>query len=222
MAAVWADRYDLERLLRESPEVEVAAFNSPTLFTISGPSEALLEFRERSGVRMQPLVVSHAFHSRTMVGAGVEFQAAVTELLDSDRIGALSIPCAATSRPGWHDVQTISDADSWRDSLSGPVDFVGALHQIGREGGQLFVELSPRPTLLSAGQETLPESKWVALAASGKRNPKGATAADLHSLVRELAPYTEPNWAAVSPSDALVEAPMYPFQRDAFWITKEN
>lgn len=222
MAAVWADRDELQRHLVGSPEVEVAAFNSPTLFTLSGPAEALREFRERSGLRMQPLTVSHAFHSQAMTQAGSQFQAATEELLVGERISSPAVACAATSRPGWHDEETVADAGRWGDSLSGPVDFVGAVQRIGAEGGQVFIELGPRPTLLSAGRETLPYATWFSLAAGGKRDPHGATAADMHALMRALAPFTEPNWPAITPVRELVDAPMYPFQRKSFWVGKEN
>lgn len=221
MAAVWAGREETKRYLSEIPDLDLAAFNSPSLTTVSGPEEAVRELRSRPGLRVHELKVSHAFHSRAMKEAGRRFQSVAEELLTIDGVRSPRVACAATSRPGWHDRSTVTDANGWRESLSGPVDFAGAVELVGSSGGHVFVEISPRPTLITAGQETLPDATWLPLAASDSRTPHGATEVDLHALVRELAPYVEPNWSRIPPTSRLADAPLYPFQRESFWVRKE-
>ncbi|WP_158936049.1 acyltransferase domain-containing protein, partial [Streptomyces sp. NRRL WC-3719] len=78
MAAVHGDADAVLEALSRFPGVEVAAFNSPRVVTVSGPAGAVARFREESGLRSQPLVVSHAFHSALMEGAVAPFAEAVS------------------------------------------------------------------------------------------------------------------------------------------------
>ena len=53
-------------LVQDLPELSLAAVNSPTACTLSGPTEALAQLRERlhrEGVEHRPLRTLHAFHS---------------------------------------------------------------------------------------------------------------------------------------------------------------
>lgn len=221
MAAVWAGKEDLAQHLLASPGVDIAAFNSPSLSTVSGPPDALAEMQGRSGLRMHQLKVSHAFHSRDMEAAGIEFRAAAHGLLTDKAVCPPKVPCAATSRPGWHDKDTVQDSRGWGDSLSGPVDFAGAVKTVGAAGGRVFLEIGSRPTLLTAGSEILPDAIWLSLMDPRSRGPQGASVSDLHALVQNLAPYVEPRWRTIASSRDVREAPMYPFQRQSFWVGKE-
>ncbi|MYS06699.1 acyltransferase domain-containing protein, partial [Streptomyces sp. SID6041] len=104
MAAVHGDAAAVVEALKLFPGVEVAAFNSPRVVTVSGPVDAVARFRAESGLRSQPLVVSHAFHSALMEGAVAPF----AEVVSGVEWSAPRVAFASTVSGGWHTPESVT------------------------------------------------------------------------------------------------------------------
>lgn len=217
MAACWSAEEHVATLLEHYPGVEIAAINSSRVLTLSGPPEAIDRFAETSGLRTQRLKVSHAFHSVAMTHAGDRLADVIAIHRDRGSLRQPIIPCAATCTSGWHDEETMNSPQLWSQSVTGPVRFADALRQLAAHGHQLFLEISPTKVLTTVGQQTLPESAWIA--------PPPTTSLDLGgvlALVKHLSPHLEPEWQAICGRWHTVDAPLYPYERDHFWVGEED
>ncbi|MFD7575959.1 acyltransferase domain-containing protein, partial [Streptomyces sp. NPDC059810] len=146
MAAVHGDVEAVLEALGSFPGVEVAAFNAPRVVTVSGPADAVARFREGSGLRSQPLVVSHAFHSALMEGAVAPFAEAVAGVEWS----APRVAFASTISGGWHTPESVRDAGLWARGIREPVRFSEAVGLLGAASGAGVVwEIGAQPQLTS-------------------------------------------------------------------------
>ena len=105
----------------------------------------------------------------------------------------------------------------WSQSVTGPVRFADALRQLAAHGHQLFLEISPTKVLTTVGQQTLPESAWIAPPPTPSLDLGGVLA-----LVKHLSPHLEPEWQAICGRWHTVDAPLYPYERDHFWVGEED
>ncbi|MFB7233697.1 amino acid adenylation domain-containing protein [Streptomyces sp. NPDC056269] len=146
MAAVHGDAEAVLEALTSFPGVEVAAFNSPRVVTVSGPADAVARFREGSGLRSQPLVVSHAFHSALMEGAVAPF----AEVVAGVEWSAPRVAFASTISGGWHTPESVRDAGLWARGIREPVRFSEAVGLVGAASGAGVVwEIGAQPQLTS-------------------------------------------------------------------------
>ncbi|MGW2306287.1 acyltransferase domain-containing protein, partial [Streptomyces sp. NPDC001809] len=145
MAAVHGDAAAVVEALKLFPGVEVAAFNSPRVVTVSGPADAVARFRAESGLRSQPLVVSHAFHSALMEGAVAPFAEAVSGVEWS----APRVAFASTVSGGWHTPESVKDAGLWARGIREPVRFSEAVGLVSGVGAGVVWEIGAQPQLTS-------------------------------------------------------------------------
>ncbi|MFF0277109.1 amino acid adenylation domain-containing protein [Streptomyces sp. NPDC004330] len=145
MAAVHGDAAAVVEALKAFPGVEVAAFNSPRVVTVSGPADAVARFRAESGLRSQPLVVSHAFHSALMEGAVAPFAGAVSGVEWS----APRVAFASTVSGGWHTPESVKDAHVWARGIREPVRFSEAVGLVSGVGAGVVWEIGAQPQLTS-------------------------------------------------------------------------
>ncbi|MFF2307920.1 amino acid adenylation domain-containing protein [Streptomyces sp. NPDC058128] len=145
MAAVHGDAAAVVEALKVFPGVEVAAFNSPRVVTVSGPMDAVARFRAESGLRSQPLVVSHAFHSALMEGAVAPFAEAVSGVEWS----APRVAFASTVSGGWHTPESVKDAGLWARGIREPVRFSEAVGLVSGVGAGVVWEIGAQPQLTS-------------------------------------------------------------------------
>ncbi|WP_256220781.1 acyltransferase domain-containing protein, partial [Streptomyces sp. CC53] len=137
MAAVHGDVEAVLGVLDRFPGVEVAAFNSPRVVTVSGPADAVARFRAESGLRTQPLVVSHAFHSALMDGAVKPFAEAVSGVV----LSAPSVAFASSVTGGWHTADSAVDPGHWARGIREPVRFSEAVALVGSMGAGVVWEI---------------------------------------------------------------------------------
>ncbi|MFB8077346.1 amino acid adenylation domain-containing protein [Streptomyces sp. NPDC056013] len=160
MAAVHGDAEAVLEALRSFPEVEVAAFNSPRVVTVSGPADAVARFREGSGLRSQPLVVSHAFHSVLMEGAVAPF----AEVVAGVEWSAPRVGFASTISGGWHTPESVRDAGLWARGIREPVRFSEAVGLVSGVGAGVVWEIGAQPQLTSLARASWPgdePSLWL-------------------------------------------------------------
>lgn len=219
MAAVWADTETVQRAIAGTT-LELAAVNAPELVTVAGTASDIDSFLRASGLRGQALPVSHAFHSAAMAPATTRFAETVDLMIRAGRIHQPQIGFASTATGDWHTHESVTTATVWADAIRHPVLFWPAVQNLQAAGHQILVEIGARPVLTPAAQPAAPETTWVPTL--GRR---GIAAKDethsLHAALEELSPHTDPDWEQVVGDWHVADAPLYPFERSAFWVSKE-
>ncbi|GAA3229519.1 hypothetical protein GCM10017691_21640 [Pseudonocardia petroleophila] len=145
MAVVHADADATAAALAGFPELEIAAHNSPSSTTVSGPAGALERFRAACAHPVTPLTVSHAFHSAAMAGAVEPFAAAVA----ATTLRAPVIPFASTLTGALHTPDSATDPRSYAEAIRRPVLFAPAVRALDEVAGAPHVwwEIGPHPVL---------------------------------------------------------------------------
>ncbi|MCD2469411.1 type I polyketide synthase [Streptomyces sp. MBT42] len=217
MAAVHGDVEAVLEALGSFPGVEVAAFNSPRVVTVSGPAEAVARFREGSGLRSQPLVVSHAFHSALMEGAVAPFAEAVAGVEWS----APRVAFASTISGGWHTPESVWDAGLWARGIREPVRFSEAVGLLGAASGAGVVwEIGAQPQLTSLARASWQgvEPLWLSTLRRDRVDQ-----AEVYAAVAAYAGTASGavDWSGVHAGKGhrTMTLPTYPFHRQRYWIS---
>ena len=220
MLVVAADPAKVEEWLQQEAlsEVDIAAYNSATSTTVSGPArqlEALARIARKQRIASVSLQVDYPFHSRALdrvrealLGDLGELTAATPDLpLYSTVTGALLVEGAM-------------DQHYWWQNIRRPVRFAAAVEAAATAHDQpAFIEISPRPILLGPISDVLktagrahPVLPSLPAGPAANADPIGAMLARLAvqdvSLDRS-ALFGEPP-ATVRP------LPAYPFQRASY------
>jgi acyl transferase domain-containing protein len=216
MASIEADEArvtdELARLPAAAGRACIAALNAPSQVVVSGDEVAvahLCEALATSGVRARRLPMSHAFHSHRMdpiLGAFGEVVAGLT-------LRAPQIPLVSnvSGRPAGEELRT---AEYWVEHLRQPVRFADSLASLRELGVSTFVELGPRPTLLSLVSQGAapPEPELLASLRPGQPEDETLLGALGAWYCRGGAPS-----ASFFPELPRVRLPTYAFQRQRFW-----
>ena len=216
MAAVFADERTVQAAIAPLADVlAIAAVNGDDSIVISGAQQALdaaaAQLSSR-GVRVQPLRVSHAFHSPLMDPIREEFERVAAGIsFEPPHIACISDVTGEVLKSG--DIS----AAYWSRHLRQPVRFAAALDAAYARGCRVFVELGPSPTLSTLGRRRLPEDAiWVPTLRQNRR--------DLQQMVECLRDLyvagVQIDWPRVGPAEGRrkVSAPTYPFRRERFWV----
>jgi acyl transferase domain-containing protein/acyl carrier protein len=219
MAAVFADESRVEAAIKPYTHlVSIAAINGPQNVVISGAGsaiEAILENLAAEGIKAQKLKVSHAFHSPLMEPMLDSFKD-VAASIHYNR-PQLNIVSNVSGRMGGEEMRT---AGYWQQHVRAPVLFEAAIRTLNEQGYGLFLEIGPKPTLLSLGQRCLPEAKatWLPSLRTGREDWSQL----LESLATLYASGAEIDWSGFEQDYASgrqrVILPTYPFQRQRYWL----
>ncbi|WP_162258359.1 type I polyketide synthase [Frateuria sp. Soil773] len=196
-------------------KLSIAAFNGPANTVISGEPEAVSAWQESlrsTGVQVQALNVSHAFHSpmmRPMLSAFADVAEGVT-------YHAAQWPIVSTLT-GRREEGTMSCADYWVRHVSQPVRFADSVSTLCAEGVDATLEIGPQGTL-TAMLRRCPGTGGMASYVSLRKG--AADTLDTHRTLAGLyALGCNLDWKAINSSSVLpVWAPTYPFQRQSYWI----
>ncbi len=210
MAAVFASESVVTPLLATGAGVSIAAVNTPNDVVVSGPATAVAELVERlaaSGIVVQPLRVSHAFHSELMRPIVAEF----TRLAERPA-GEAVLPFFSTVSATRMTPDRLG-ARYWGSQIEAPVRFAAAAQAMAAEGATVFLEYGPAAVLAGLARQSV-EGEELQFLGSLQRGGAGRRAI-LDSLARLYALGVDPDWkAVVTPMHAMRAAiPTYPFQR---------
>ncbi|MEO0349110.1 MAG: SDR family NAD(P)-dependent oxidoreductase [Cyanobacteria bacterium P01_A01_bin.15] len=230
MAAVMASQERVASVLANSTNgIEIAAVNAPENTVISGELQALgsvINQLEAQGISVKKLHVSHAFHSAHMEPVLAEFEQIAQSVHfsqpDIDIISSVTGQLVTTE---------ICQPDYWVNQIRQPVKFLAAINTIAAQGSNIFIEIGPRPTLLSMGQMCAPkfEAIWLPSLSPAKIKASDHTLSDLaktdwKTLTSSLCKLYEagygPDWASFDkayPRQTVI-LPNYPFQRKRYWL----
>ncbi|GAA2961463.1 polyketide synthase [Actinokineospora diospyrosa] len=210
MVSVAAAEAAVAELVDQYTEVSIAAVNSPGSTVISGRAEQVRQVQaelERRGVRCKELVVSHAFHSPLMrpmlddftrIAGGITYHEPTIPVV-SNATGAVAGPEIAT-------------AQYWVDHVLNTVRFGDGVHTLVESGVDVFVEVSPKPTLLShvdADALLVPSLRPGHESEQLLRGARDLFAAGVDIDLAEL--YSQEGYLKVA-------LPTYPWQRERHWV----
>ena len=136
--------------------LEIAAINSPTSVTLSGPEETIRAFQRiarKNRIAVRVLDLAYPFHSALLEPLRLPL---LDSLGDFDA-GAGDIPFISTVTG---DVMAghALDREYWWRNVREPVRFHDAIEAAGRQGATLFIEIGPRPILTANMADTLREA----------------------------------------------------------------
>lgn len=220
MAVFAATRERMDEFLAgfERDDIEIAADNGPSSITLSGTGDAVrlaTRAARKQRIASRTLDLEYPFHSRLLEDTRAAFLAAVGDV----RARATDAAMISTVTGGLRDGQELDTAYWWRN-VRAPVLFRQAVEAASDLGAGLFIEIGPRPILLSPLSETLKERGVSASVISSlqesddrapERDPIAWIAAQAHAYGAALA--VPPAPAQV---DRSLDLPHYPWQRTTY------
>ncbi|PYT07915.1 MAG: hypothetical protein DMF60_06105 [Acidobacteria bacterium] len=200
--------------------LSIAAINSPCETELSGEPAALRQILKQlghSGVSARPINCDVALHSAQIDSLCAEFSQSLGEVYPKPQRVAY-----CSSVEGRVCESTELNADYWVRNFRGPARFSSAIRQLIERDEHTFIEISPRPMLLTAiGQELEQLNKQGALLPSmAYAREREVLLESLGSLFVEGHPIV---WTNVYTEPCLpVDLPSYPWQRERCWLSDEN
>ena len=204
-----------------SPEVSIAAINSPALCVVSGPSQAI-EKLEKSlterGVIARRLHTSHAFHSAMMDPVVDPF----TEVVKQVSLKPTSIPYVSGVSGEWVTEEQTTSPRYWASHLREPVRFADSLASLSSLENAVMLEVGPGTTLNTLALQH-PAMKSGQIVINSLPDASRATSDSetlLTALGRAWVAGAQPNWKSFHKGERLhrVALPTYPFERKRYWI----
>lgn len=217
MAAVSLPEDDVQALLGNRPDLALAAVNAPDQCVVSGAADALAELtgelRER-GIRVDALVVSHAFHSPLMAEVYDEYRAAIATV----EFHAPEIPLISNTTGAVGKFTELGTPDYWVRHIGEPVRFMAGVQAVEHRGRHAFVEIGPSTALTALAQRCVAaeDHRWIASAR--RRDPSGETV--LRGLADLYGAGVTVSWPGVHAAYTLakVQLPTYAFERKRYWL----
>ncbi|MEV0728021.1 SDR family NAD(P)-dependent oxidoreductase [Polymorphospora sp. NPDC050346] len=151
-------------------DLSLAAVNAPDLAVVSGPDQAIEQFKAVlavQGMEGRPLHTSHAFHSQMMDPILERFTALVAAVPRSEP----TIPFVSNLSGDWITAAQATDPAYWAAHLRGAVRFADAVALLTTGASRVLVELGPGQTLSSLARRQLGTDRQ-GLAVSTMRHPQ--------------------------------------------------
>jgi phthiocerol/phenolphthiocerol synthesis type-I polyketide synthase C len=218
MAVVIGSQETTQKILAALPSLEIAAYNSPRAFTVSGSHddiEKLSSVARTFHARIRKLDLAYPFHSAFM--APVE-QPLLRSLADvKPTRSTLTFASTVTG-----DICDGSDFDAryWWRNVREPVYFSRAIEAAVNAGARIFVEVGPTASLLSHISDCIDErtSSIATLCALEKKDRRddpiaGAVAI---ALARGANIDEDKTFGRRPEAGSFVPLPLYPWQRQQF------
>jgi acyl transferase domain-containing protein len=221
MLAVQGERAqaEVERALAGLTEVGISAYNAPGSIVLSGALEPLERIGERlqsTGLRVQRLQVSHAFHSHLLEPMLAEYERLVGEV----RHNAPQMRWLSNLSGEVMDWERWSGSMGryWRTHAREAVRFEACVRAAVRAGVQLFVEVGPHGVLTALGQASV-GAESLGWAVSLRRG-RGALEQLLESVAHVYVRGAPLDWErfAAPYRYKKVTLPTYPFQRERYIV----
>jgi acyl transferase domain-containing protein len=219
MLAVSLPPAELAALVHEP--LSIAAVNAPRLCVVSGPEAEVGAFEESlrgRDVFTARLNTSHAFHSAMMDPILDAFRQRVA----ATKLSAPRIPYVSNLTGTWIEASQATDAGYWADHLRHTVRFSDGVATLWSEPERILLEVGPGNALSNlARQQPAAGTERVALPTVRHRQDAQSDLVVLQGAIGRA-------WGAGASVDARalfagqqrrrVELPLYPFERQRFWI----
>jgi malonyl CoA-acyl carrier protein transacylase len=200
--------------------VSIAAINGPESVVISGRREAInavCATLEASGIKTKKLKVSHAFHSALMEPMLREFESVARQVnFSSPQIKLLS------NVTGTLATDEIATPEYWCRHITNPVRFAASMECLQQQGVEVFIEIGSKPILLGMARQCLPfhQGLWLPSLRPEQENWQQI----LQSLAALYVRGVNIDWSGFERDYQRLRVilPTYPFQRQRYWIEKQN
>jgi malonyl CoA-acyl carrier protein transacylase/acyl carrier protein len=222
MAAVFASAERVATAVASyKSQVAIAAINGPEHIVISGTREAVdsvMEQLKSQGIAVQPLQVSHAFHSPLIESILDEFERLAAKVqFNAPRIPLISNLTGQMLKAG-----EVNDPSYWRRHMRETVQFSTGMNTLSQQGYEIFLEIGPSATLIGMGKRCLPKGKgsWLPALKQGKDDWQVL----LESLSQLYIQGGNINWSGFE-QDYLrsrLSLPTYPFERQRYWVETKS
>ncbi|WP_229826900.1 type I polyketide synthase [Streptomyces parvus] len=202
--------------------LSLAGINSPAWSIVAGEHEALDDFLaacKKDGVRAKRLQIDFSSHCAQVEPAAQELGELLTGLSPSTS----SIPFHSTVTGERTDGELL-DAAYWQQNLATPVDLDRGIRGLVEQGARFLVEIGPHPVLVPALGEILDDIPDltpgdVTVLGTLRRDHGGIerfllSVAELHTHGGTADPTTPLTGLPVR----TVPLPVYPFQRERYWL----
>ena len=223
MAVVIGAREIVEAILSELPSLEIAAYNSPRAFTVSGRKEdiaRLSDVARSHKARIRKLDLEYPFHSALM--APVE-RPLLRSLSDLKRGPSTKATFVSTVTGAVMDQPDLDGVYWWRN-VREPVRFSEGIAAAVGAGARIFVEIGPSATLLSHVNDTIDErTATIATLAALEKRDKGVdpiAAAVANAIVRGAKVDELIAFGSRPAASLAVDLPHYPWQRKTYRLTE--
>ncbi|MCU0289365.1 MAG: type I polyketide synthase, partial [Acidobacteria bacterium] len=207
------------------PDLELAAVNAPGLCVVSGPAAAinrLEELLKAKEIQARLLHTSHAFHSQMMGPILAEFEkhAAVFSL------NKPQIPYISNLTGTWITIDEAADPAYWSGHLRKTVRFADGLSELLKEENVLLIEVGPGQALSTFARQhpgRKPGHSIINLVRGPKEDIDDSSFL-LNKIGRIWLTGQHIDWQAFYEHEQRfrVPLPLYPFQRQRFWISTES
>jgi len=204
-----------------SPEVELAAVNSPQLCVVAGTDEAintLCKQLDEEGIVNKILATSHAFHSYMMDEVVAPFE----KILQQIPLSKPQLPVASSVTGKWLSDDEAMSATYWAQHLRKPVLFSNAVQHLIDDGHTLFLELGPGKSVATLTRQQAGKTPVVALSSIEKEeNQSASQKAILRTLGQLWINGVTPDWKAFYEEETrkkITDLPTYAFDRKEYWV----
>ena len=212
---------DAAALARQSGgRLSVAVSNSPGATVLSGDPDAIEEvvcqLNERE-VFCRRVRVDVASHSAQMDPLLPELEEAIREIQPRHS----AIPFYSTVTASVEDGAAL-DPEYWSKNLRHPVMFSATVENLLRDGFEAFIEISPHPLLVQSIEEIRAQFDKPAMVAGSLRRDCNDLGEILHSLGALYVSGLPVDFAGLYPKGRCLRLPLYPFQRERYWLDTEK
>ena len=221
MAVVSMCREDVEaRLEKLAGGIEVAGVNSPSTTIVSGDRAAVaawVESIEAEGIfarRLEVDFASHCFHMDPLLD---DFREAISAIAPAE----VKIPFDSTV-DGVEKSGLDLGPDYWVRNLRRAVAFDRGLESAIAGGGEIFLEVSPHPTLPRAIDEICQSLGKTSIYVSSLVRHEDEQEMLARNLGALFARGVGVDFESFGPSGRVVPAPLYAYQRERFWFAERS
>lgn len=201
---------------RSDGALEIAAYNAPEHFAISGEEGALRQAvirLELAGATVKQLRISYAAHSKYVDEVLPHFRKALDKVsFDQPRTAVISNVSALPAG-----IKDIGNFEYWLTQMRAPVRFAESIATLEAQGITHFIEIGPHPVLLAMGAECIPgaQVEWLA----SLRRDRTDWSDLLESLQRIYVSGVDVDWVGFDRGYRRhrVALPTYPFRRRRHW-----
>jgi acyl transferase domain-containing protein/NAD(P)H-dependent flavin oxidoreductase YrpB (nitropropane dioxygenase family)/NAD(P)-dependent dehydrogenase (short-subunit alcohol dehydrogenase family) len=163
MAAVTAQRQDVEKLLSTMAGITLANINAPNQCVISGATDAVNDavsaFKNQK-IAARTIAVSQAFHSQYMEHAREPLKKA----LQSVTMSAPRVPTYSNTDANQYSSVPEEIVNRLVEHIVKPVDFVSQIKRMQQDGAYFFIEVGPGSVLTNLASSILKDSPHLAVA----------------------------------------------------------
>jgi amino acid adenylation domain-containing protein len=202
-----------------TPDLSVAAINSPDICVVSGPTDAINAFSaslEKQNIQNKVLFTSHAFHSAMMDPVVEPF----LQLVASVQLHPPRLPIASTATGKWLTDAEATSPDYWAQHLRRTVRFSDAVTTLLENGNRLMLEVGPGKVTSVLVRQHRTTKPVTAISSLDTDESTSQYQSILKALGQLWLKGIEPDWKAFYSGQQRrrLDLPAYAFEKQRSWV----